>query len=336
MIIFNVHANSYCDISGVESGGKKLICHNLKNNFIEAVTNSSFLDDVREVIVNKPAMTNITEDFFDKLDKQLIQTVAISNAHIPTLNKHSFNGLTQLFVLNLTGNNIANVSDKTFHLNNKLTLLNLMDNKIEELKQNTFSTLINLEYINLSMNRLKHLPKHIFEHNINLVTLVMRRNKLTEIPDVRFMQKLSSLDLSSNRIEVLSPHVFKNNYNLKYVDLHRNRIKNLVSSLSHLGLKELNLLENPLNMSNHTNQEVVKVLNGGDLVLRIPEHKHKSNVTTGNSVYKIPSSLQFVLIGIMVLLVLIVTLLSVLLYHVYIKKNEVRIRQHGNKVYDIS
>lgn len=307
-----------------EETGIKLLCFNIK----QKIPSNYTLPNITTILIFKAEMTAITENFFNNFDKHQIRTLSMSRGNLSRLDNTSFNTLTELKHLNLSFNKISNISENAFQKNYKLKSLSLMSNEIKHLHPNTFSTLVDLESIDLTRNHLKKLEKHLFINNRNLVYLDVKFNELSEISGVIFhhLPMLKSVDLSFNRIEKVPPHIFKYNFKLKELNLQENRITTLDYALFHLALDALNLLGNPLDVHDEKTQEVLKHLRNSNMKLDVHthnEHKHKKPNT--EQVLKASPGLQFVLGGILFLLVIILILLSILLNHLRLQKRGVLI-----------
>lgn len=116
-----------------------------------------------------------------------IEEIHIVKSNIPAIGKHSFWGVTNLKVLNLSHNNISQVFDSNFRGLVQLTELYLDDNRIESIVSGTF--------------------RHLTE----LRVLSVAKNRITKLAPRQFLSlaKLHHLDLSGNAIEELAPDVFK-------------------------------------------------------------------------------------------------------------------------------
>ncbi|GJQ65246.1 hypothetical protein Trydic_g7374 [Trypoxylus dichotomus] len=270
--------------------------------------------------------------------------LTLSHGNLSTVDDTSLSTLTGLQHLNLSFNKISNISQNAFQKNDKLKSISLMWNEIKHLKPTTFKTLIDIESIDLTRNHLKKLEEHLFLYNGNLKFLDVKFNNLVEISSVMFhhLPKLKTLDLSFNHIENVPSHIFKYNYGLKELNLQNNKIKTLDFGLSHLSLSELNLLGNPLDMHNQKNQDILRRLSRSNMILRVTgrfdydglkhtkhknissnehsDHKHKKTNQDSEHVFQTSVALQFVLGTIVILLIIILLVLSILFYHIHLRK----------------
>ena len=135
---------------------------------------------------------------------------------------------TNIKVLGLIGNNIAQVSVPAFRGLHKLTGLLLSKNKIEILQNNLFQDLLRLLYLDLSRNRIVSISPAVFNG----------------------LGKLMFLSISNNRLTYLDESLFKGLSNVTDLYLKYNYLKSVTSELLNLPqLTFLDLSRNPLNLT---------------------------------------------------------------------------------------
>ena len=191
-------------------------------------------------------------------DMQKITELDLSNKGIADLQGIQF--LTNLRKLNLTGNNIRNIS----YLKNLILLeeLTLNENKVDDIK--ALSSLTNLEQLDLLGNQISDLSPlanlaklkqlSVMDNKVNdisslrnlmnLEILVLQNNGISNISDLGKLVNLKELYLGNNKIRDIS--MLSNLINLEILNLKSNQISD-VSSLKYMFyLKELYLSANPV------------------------------------------------------------------------------------------
>ncbi|CAL6034477.1 Conserved_hypothetical protein [Hexamita inflata] len=149
--------------------------------------------------------------FQNQLEKQLSNLTILDLKDNKITKVPSFQCMQFLMMLNLSCNNISDISP--LYSNNNLQTLIIEDNKIISLNHRTA------------------------QHNIlqNLQVLSLQRNSLIDITDLKYIISLTHLDLSDNQIIDIKP--LQCLVNMQYLNLDRNRIFNIWP------LKYLTLLE---------------------------------------------------------------------------------------------
>ena len=135
----------------------------------------------------------------------------------------ALSGLNQLLVLDLSRNEIEHLPSSAFLQNSKLTILDLSHNKLKELP-NSICNLMGLCYLNISFNRLRRLPADIRQLR-SLRTLRTNDNKLKYFP--MFMSHLpaiSSIDFYGNDFVSVHKSV---KYKRTLVNIYKNQILSL-------------------------------------------------------------------------------------------------------------
>ncbi len=164
--------------------------------------------------------------------------------------------LTQLEVLFLIGNNLAEIPPEIGQLN-KLEMLYLSDNKLKELPVE-IAQLINIIELNLDHNQLSILPPVICQLP-NLEKLYLRHNRLTLLPpEIFHLTNLIEIDLGYNQLSSLPPEIGQLS-KLTELSLNDNQLAIIPSEicqiplLEKLYLKHNNLAELPIELCQLTN-----------------------------------------------------------------------------------
>lgn len=155
----------------------------------------------------------ITVPKFLKECKQL-QALDLSYNKIGSLSSSAFSGIRNLINLNLGGNQIATVSNKTFaNISSELKTLNLANNRIENIERLAFVGLTKLSNLRLDGNQLTDL-NGLLSHLTSLHHLNVSSNRLEWFDYAFIPSSLTWLDISHNKIGTLG-----NFYNLKNFQL---------------------------------------------------------------------------------------------------------------------
>ncbi|XP_076299599.1 LOW QUALITY PROTEIN: protein toll-like [Lasioglossum baleicum] len=167
-----------------------------------------------------------------------------------------FFNLTNLQVLNLSGNNFTSLPAKIFQRNRKLDIVTMYGNKrnmtrtlpgglfanltkltvvqlndgLVTLPEDLFRGSSSINTIELERNYLASLPKDIFKGLHSLSVLKLYLNELTSLPDGIFSdtQALTEIDLSENHfITSISRNLFQNLLSLSILDMSKNQLQTI-------------------------------------------------------------------------------------------------------------
>ncbi|XP_017553323.1 leucine-rich repeats and immunoglobulin-like domains protein 2 [Pygocentrus nattereri] len=169
-------------------------------------------------------------------------------AGVPFLGDASSN----ITVLSLVHNRIADVVAEQLLPYSSLESLDLSSNSILELKAGSFPPM-QLKYLNLSNNKISSLEPGCFGNISSLLVLKINRNRLSLLPAKVFtLSQLQVLELKRNKIRVVDSLIFKELEALKSLKMQRNGITKLMDGalfglynmeeleLEHNNLTELN------------------------------------------------------------------------------------------------
>lgn len=150
--------------------------------------------------------------------------------------------LTNLTILNLSGNNFNNIPVELVKLTN-LTVLDLSENNLSDVPP-VVCELTSLADLNLSSNKLTRIPFEIGNHT-GLYQLNLYSNKLTELPvSIGNLVNLHELDISYNYLTRI-PFEIGNFTRLCQLRLRRNKLTELPASIGNLtNLELLSLMSN--------------------------------------------------------------------------------------------
>ncbi|XP_038068778.1 leucine-rich repeats and immunoglobulin-like domains protein 3 [Patiria miniata] len=186
--------------------------------------------------------------------------------HIPP---GSLEGFVSLRKLDLSYNNIMNITTNTFPSQTNLHHVFLNNNQLSLLAAGCLDNLTSLQTLNLEKNRISSIPIELFLRLIKLNTLNLSRNKLTSIRSLAFtgLSELTVLNLRRNRISTLSDGAFYGLTKLRELQLDGNRIGSVSKGWLY-GLddiRQLLLSRNLINATDPGGWEFCQSLEGLDL-----------------------------------------------------------------------
>ncbi|KAK6619697.1 hypothetical protein RUM43_012454 [Polyplax serrata] len=192
-----------------------------------------------KVELHNLSLDNLTDTYFQSFNSDLA-LLRMSDCKIDRIDRHAFEGLKHLNLLDFTNSEITGKIDPqtfsgipsleililrnvglrhvTLNLTNVQELV-LAENEIDNLLETSINA-GNVNYLDISGNKLKHL-----ENSLGL------------------MKKLSMIDMSKNKIEHIGNEVFKENHNLIRILAAENKLKS-TDGLRFPKLKTLDLFAN--------------------------------------------------------------------------------------------
>ncbi|KAK0085624.1 hypothetical protein PV325_004745 [Microctonus aethiopoides] len=158
--------------------------------------------------------------------------------------------VSQLVTLNVSGNNFAELSDVRIINGSDIKVLDLSMNQLSELSAIAFRTLTGLVRLSLRGNIIETVDEDTFVGLGVLEDLDMADNKLTVLPDdtLTHLSSLQTLNLSGNQLRILGARWFEALGRLRELDISRNGLTKAASGVLQPlpGLSVLRLAENPL------------------------------------------------------------------------------------------
>lgn len=167
-----------------------------------------------------------------------LQVLNLSSNFIANPIPAYFHNLQRLIRLDLSDNVYETWQGSDFDLN--IQTLDLSKNKINSIHEDAFKTTPQLHYLDLSENRIYDLPPMIFSEAKNLETLILSRNYFSDVPSFQ-SHSLKRVHLSNCQILNINVNSLKRMNSLLQIDLSINQIEEIPDNLASKTLQELNL-----------------------------------------------------------------------------------------------
>jgi Leucine-rich repeat (LRR) protein len=173
-----------------------------------------------------------------------LKTLDLSHNEISLIEANAFDGLKNLHDLILNNNQLTKLSD--FKGMDNLNFIDLTTNKLTEINFDLFKTNKHIGKISLAHNQIIKIKAA--ETNWTVAELDVAHNNLSDISDLKYFDKLQTLNVSRNHGLVLKTNDFSMMKNLTSLNLAGIPLRNFsVKSFPTLpSLKRLNLSDNEL------------------------------------------------------------------------------------------
>ena len=206
----------------------------------------------------KSATVNCTNANLNRVPEDIplyVEVIYLDFNYICSLNRSTFENLTNLSYLSVFDNRIRDIDPGAFHSLKRLTTLNISNNPIAYIPNDLFTPLINLQYVELrnistgcnsfntgSLNNMTELVHIDFSLNNEFRFPVFIKGASPLIPNLRLLnfssnyireldsdifrglRRLSMLDLRNNMISIVKAHCLEEMVNLTYLDLSNNEL----------------------------------------------------------------------------------------------------------------
>ena len=196
----------------------------------------SFSDFVEADFTNFPVTENLDlshNEIVSVSHCELLKArnVKLSNNYIREVSG-TFVGLS---VLNLSNNNLRNLTNFSFNNTGKLQAVDFSYNKISTIRKNVFRKLDTLQQLHLQHNEIVKINTILLQDLTNLKVLNLSHNKIQDLQFGTFdrLSNLQILDISYNELTDLHQYTFTALSNLQFLHFENNKI----SSLNEVDLK---------------------------------------------------------------------------------------------------
>ena len=158
--------------------------------------------------------------------------------------EHSLSLLSYLISLRFSNNKFTSIPNSLYKLSN-LKLLDLSGNSISEINENLLKCLSSLVELDLSKNKLQSIPETI-QFLPFLEILRVSNNQLLSIPNgLGALTRLKKIYLNENSLQFLPPNLFSKMIGLEEIYLYKNRLENICDNNSSIfdNMKHLKFLD---------------------------------------------------------------------------------------------
>jgi len=175
-----------------------------------------------------------------------LKTLDLGENLITEFANHDLHGLTKLYGLRLSGNNIYNIPVGIFKRNINLNVLNLSHNRIRTIEEGSLKNLENLKALRLDNNELEDMNGLVSTLS-NLRWLNVSTNHLKWFDFAFIPKSLEWLDIHQNHIKRIGNYYqLRGGYNLSSLDASFNIIENLDNSMFLTEIQHLYLNNNKI------------------------------------------------------------------------------------------
>ncbi|KAK3095292.1 hypothetical protein FSP39_012895, partial [Pinctada imbricata] len=185
----------------------------LYNNGLVSLQGNVFSNSstVNDLLLNNNNISYIPINAFDNLAMTRIYLQDNSITDYPT-DALKNKGLQ---TIDLTNNQISEVTGNSFLDHTTVTRLELDNNKLAKITSGTLDALLNLEDLDLSDNNITYIEPLSFSQLTDLQTLDLSNNNLIFFPKLPNMTSLKSVDLGNNQLVSIEPNAFDDFENSK-------------------------------------------------------------------------------------------------------------------------
>ncbi|TSZ83241.1 Leucine-rich repeat-containing G-protein coupled receptor 5A [Bagarius yarrelli] len=204
----------------------------------------------------------------------------LSMNNISQLSSNAFGTLHLLEELRLAGNDLTDIPKGAFDGLVNLRTLMLQNNQLQEVPREAFRSLHNLHSLRLDANHISRVPRDCFDGLSSLRHLWLDDNALTEVPVDALLPLLSlqAITFALNKISHIPDRAFANLSNLVVLHLNNNRVMSLgkhsfdgLQSLETLGFHNNNIKSIPEHAFIGNPSLITMSLNGAADITQFPD-----------------------------------------------------------------
>ena len=197
----------------------------ISNNSVHAVESIlSHYSRLDHIDLSRNKITVIKRRSFESLSD--LTFLDLSGNMLTDLDPDTFYGAVSLRDLDLSSNALEEVHYNLFKYNSNLKTLDLSSNRLTTLPGAVFQPVKSLQVLNLGDNQFKSVPKSALAFAVHLYTLNMNENPLSDLTSNSFanMNKLQKLSLRGCQIDGFAPGLFDPLVQLHSLDVSDNRV----------------------------------------------------------------------------------------------------------------
>lgn len=169
---------------------------------------------------------NLIESITSVFDESSIENINLSYNKIKKVNLYSFQNMTTLTSLDLSGNQNIELKTGAFRTCHELNKLNLASCNMSTLIPDALIGLNSLKVLNLSCNSFQTLQPQTFKHLTQVQQIDLSYNQLTVLPSMLFSSlPISLVNLSGNNLSTIEPQAFYNLSQLNHMEINQNKNK---------------------------------------------------------------------------------------------------------------
>ena len=173
-----------------------------------------------------------------------LRSLDLSYNQLQNLSNGVFEELTKLQELNINHNQIGQIDHYVFDPVPNLHTLSLEGNRLTELNSSWFDSLLHLKTLSADSNEISTLYSDTFGHLKSLNSLSLRDNHIRTLEKAAFsgLDQLQSLYLDDNYLSSIPARIFSGFKGLKVLSLNKNPVVNLpLDSFSQIHVTEIHL-----------------------------------------------------------------------------------------------
>ncbi|XP_016917993.2 leucine-rich repeat-containing G-protein coupled receptor 5 [Apis cerana] len=228
----------YCKCAGEYAAVTTATCTKL-------VEQQSFSTGIVHLRIENAGQIRLGPHAFQSRGFQHLESITITDTRIVELNQTAFDGISYLFSVNLTRNDLQDIHPNTFLNNKQLSLLAISGNPLKhtqdlKLSKHSLFDASSVTEFDFSFNGLTKLKRTAFTKMKSLTYINLKGNKLKEIDSATFnmLESLVEVDLSNNLLNEIPVDLFDNN-EIQTLRISRNNF----ASLNTIQASKLRLLD---------------------------------------------------------------------------------------------
>lgn len=192
-------------------------------------------DEIVRLLSNRTRAEDVTKEDLLKLDE-----LTITNTNTSSLKRTDFDGLTNVYWLNLENNALTELQDNVFAELSGLETLLLDNNQISSVSLRAFDGVYGLKGVYLDNNQIASLPAGVFRATSSIQQISLGGNALTSVESNVFsnLPNLTNLYLHNNQIASIADDAFSGSTNIWSFHLGGNNLTE-ISEICLRGLTKL-------------------------------------------------------------------------------------------------